>query len=423
MGFRRMTRGRIALAAILLLLLLDLGRSVLVRTAMTEPVSRWQSDPKLYADMPWPPAAAAPVTATAAQKLYFEHCALCHGPDGRGNGPAAASMIPRPRDFTQGLAEYKSTPAGSPPSDDDLYATIADGLGASAMPGWKDILTPEQIRDLAGVVRTMSPGVAQAGAPVVIPPRPAVTGDSVARGRQIYADAGCAACHGDDLRGGKVLEDAKGYPVVSRDLTAPWTFRGGSAPDRIWLRLTTGLAPGPMPSYAQTLDPGQRWDLVAYVLASGRTAPWAPGGALQGPGDASDLGRPRALSRPRRDVRPVPHRDRHRRHLSRGPLPRRGHARRRSAAGRLRQPQPHVRPRHRTRTRHGRRDRSRDPRRARSRRAHAQLLGHAVAVAAPVRRRRRGGDGGLSQDAAAGPQRGSPRRSTTGSWRRSRASS
>jgi mono/diheme cytochrome c family protein len=113
----RLTRGRIAVAAILVLLILDLGRSVLVREAMTEPVTRWTPDPKLYADMSWPPAADAPQSATPAQRLYFEHCALCHGLDGRGNGPAAPSMIPRARDFTAGAYKYKSTPAAAPPSE------------------------------------------------------------------------------------------------------------------------------------------------------------------------------------------------------------------------------------------------------------------------------------------------------------------
>ena len=126
MVFGRFSWGWIALAAILVVLLLDVGRSVLVREAMVEPVSTWKPDPKLYADMPWPPATGAPATATPVQKLYFEHCAVCHGPDGRGNGPAAPSMIPRPRDFTQGVYKYKSTPPGTPPSDDDLYAAIAD---------------------------------------------------------------------------------------------------------------------------------------------------------------------------------------------------------------------------------------------------------------------------------------------------------
>ncbi len=281
-------RGRIALAAILVLLLLDLGRTILVRQAMVEPVSRWSPDPKRYADLPWPPAAGAPQGATAAERIYFAHCAVCHGPDGRGNGPAAPSMIPRPRDFTEGAYKYKSTPAGAPPSDDDLTATIAEGLAASGMPGWKDILTPGEIRGLAGVVKAMSPAFAQSQPPVAVPPRPAPTEASLARGKALYADADCAACHGDDLRGGKVLEDAKGYPVVSRDLTAPWTFRGGSAPEEIWLRLTTGLAPGPMPSSARRLDASQRWDVVNYLLANQRVAPWAAGGALQGPGEASD---------------------------------------------------------------------------------------------------------------------------------------
>ena len=282
-------RRRIALAALAVLLLLDLGRSILARQAMIEPVAIWKPDPKVYADLPWPPSADAPAGASQAKRLYFEHCALCHGPDGRGNGSAAPSMIPRPRDFTQGLFKYKSTPAAAPPSDDDLYAVIADGLSASAMPGWKDILKPDEIRALVGVVKAMSPAFARSEPPIEVPPRLASTADSLARGKKLYAEAGCSACHGDDLRGGKVFEDAKGYPVVSRDLTAPWTFRGGSAPDHMWLRLTTGLAPGPMASYAQSLDADERWDVVNYLIANKRVAPWAPGGVLQGPGEAADL--------------------------------------------------------------------------------------------------------------------------------------
>src|SRR5262249_50433545 len=90
-------------------------------------------------------------------------------------------------------------------------------------------------------------------------------------------------------RGGFPLKDAKGYPVITRDLTAPWTFRGGSAPEQIWLRITTGLAPSPMPSFAGRTTPAERWDLVNYVLSRARTAPWEPGGQLAGPGQDPDL--------------------------------------------------------------------------------------------------------------------------------------
>ena len=34
------------------------------------------------------------------------------------------------------------------------------------------------------------------------------------------------------------MKDTNGYTVVSRDLTAPWTFRGGSSPEQVWLRIT-----------------------------------------------------------------------------------------------------------------------------------------------------------------------------------------
>jgi hypothetical protein len=46
MTFLRTTRGRTGLAAILVLLLLDLGRSMLVRQATVEPVSRWKTRPE-----------------------------------------------------------------------------------------------------------------------------------------------------------------------------------------------------------------------------------------------------------------------------------------------------------------------------------------------------------------------------------------
>jgi len=39
-----------------------------------------------------------------------------------------------------------------------------------------------------------------------------------------------------------------------------------------------------MPSYAAATTAAERWDLVNYVASLARTAPWAPGGKLDGPG-------------------------------------------------------------------------------------------------------------------------------------------
>ena len=32
--------------------------------------------------------------------LYTQHCAGCHGPTGKGDGPAAAALTPKPSDLT-----------------------------------------------------------------------------------------------------------------------------------------------------------------------------------------------------------------------------------------------------------------------------------------------------------------------------------
>ncbi|WP_378943922.1 c-type cytochrome [Paracoccus sp. R86501] len=46
-------------------------------------------------------AACAPEQRTSgAARDYAENCAACHGPAGRGNGPAAVGMTPAPPDLT-----------------------------------------------------------------------------------------------------------------------------------------------------------------------------------------------------------------------------------------------------------------------------------------------------------------------------------
>ena len=283
------SRRRVFLVALGVLVALDLGRSIFARLGYARPTSTWQPDPGLYADLTWPPGADLRPDAPLGQRVYARRCAVCHGPDGRGNGPAAPSLIPRPRDFTLGQFKYKSTAAGQPPTDGDLVRVVANGLPASAMPYWRDILAPGEISAVVAYVESMSPVFkARASGPLAVPPRASPTAASVARGRALFTAKGCVACHGPDGRARLVLKDAKGYPVVSRDVSAPWTFRGGSEPEQIWLRLTTGLAPGPMPSFAATTTAAERWDLVNYVVSLARFPPWAPGGKLDGPGQRAD---------------------------------------------------------------------------------------------------------------------------------------
>lgn len=43
--------------------------------------------------------------ATVGRQLYEQHCALCHGADGQGDGPRAALIGPPPADLTQLAAD------------------------------------------------------------------------------------------------------------------------------------------------------------------------------------------------------------------------------------------------------------------------------------------------------------------------------
>src|SRR2546427_6462188 len=57
---------------------------------------------------------------TAGKSVYVKWCAGCHGDGGAGDGAAAASMLPRPRNFTSGLYKIRTTASGQLPTDADL---------------------------------------------------------------------------------------------------------------------------------------------------------------------------------------------------------------------------------------------------------------------------------------------------------------
>ncbi len=283
------SRQRVLLVFVVVLVALDVARSIYARVGYELPTELWQPGPNQYADLTWPPGADLPPDTPVGERVFAQRCAVCHGPDGRGNGPAAPSLIPHPRDFTQGRYKYTSTPAAQPPSDEDLITVVANGLHASAMPYWHDLLSEAEILAVVSHIKSLSPVFKKAAPrPIVIPPRVELDAASLERGRVLYQTQGCVACHGSEGRGGLWLKDANGHPVVSRDLTAPWTFRGGSAPEQIWLRVTTGLAPSPMPAYDGVTSSDQRWDLVHYVRSLARIPPWEPGGKLGGPGQDPD---------------------------------------------------------------------------------------------------------------------------------------
>jgi hypothetical protein len=121
----RLLRSRLGviLAFGAMLLALDVGRSIWARVALEVPTAEYRPNPALYADLTWPPGAHLDQDTPLGVRVFAQRRAVCHGPDGKGNGPAAASMFPRPRDFSSGIFKYKSTAAREPPTDEDLVTS------------------------------------------------------------------------------------------------------------------------------------------------------------------------------------------------------------------------------------------------------------------------------------------------------------
>lgn len=75
-------------------------------------------------------------------------CAVCHGPDGRGDGQIAATLKPPPRDFRDPAA-YKN---GS--SKAAIARTIQKGMPGTSMPGYGH-LSAEKREQIAAYIRSL----------------------------------------------------------------------------------------------------------------------------------------------------------------------------------------------------------------------------------------------------------------------------
>lgn len=211
--------------------------------------------------------------------VFEARCVECHGAEGRGDGPAAAFLTPRPRDFTTGKYKIRSTETGSVPTDEDLIQSVRQGLYGSAMPAWDRILPDEDIRAVVEYVKSLSPQFAsQTPRPVVVGPGVPSSPESIARGRGAYEKLQCGKCHGTDGRGaGAVTSDFTddwNQPLRAADLTEPWTFHGGATSRDVYLRFRAGMTGTPMPSFADAASDAEMWDLANYVVSLSRKPLW-----------------------------------------------------------------------------------------------------------------------------------------------------
>ncbi len=204
------------------------------------------------------------------KRLYERRCLFCHGPGGEGDGPVSRGIFPKPRDFTRGIFKIRSTPSGSLPTDGDLYETLERGMPGTMMPSFSN-LKEKQLWSLVYYVKSFYTQADAASPEALRIPeeQPLPVPESVARGGEMYLEAGCWKCHGlwgrgDGPSSGEMVDDW-GYPIRVADLNQPKLLRGGASSHDLYRSIAAGAGGTPMPAYADSLEPGQIWDLVNYL--------------------------------------------------------------------------------------------------------------------------------------------------------------
>ncbi|MGA0265115.1 MAG: cytochrome-c oxidase, cbb3-type subunit III [Lysobacterales bacterium] len=159
------------------------------------------------------------------RRLFANHCAMCHGSDGRG-----AVGFPNLTDNEwQWGAGY-----------DNILVALKQGRQAN-MPPLGAALGEDGLEQVVAYVQSLS--------------GQSVDAELAAAGEARFAV--CIACHGVDGKGNPLL----GAPDLTNDI---WLY-GGDA-DTITETITLGRN-GAMPSHADILDQEQRRMVAAYVLS------------------------------------------------------------------------------------------------------------------------------------------------------------
>jgi high-affinity iron transporter len=80
--------------------------------------------------------------------LYQQHCAMCHGSHGHGDGPFGTELAPP--------AANLRAPATQAKSDAELLSAIKDGKAGTAMQAFRQQLSDQQVHDVLAFVRSLA---------------------------------------------------------------------------------------------------------------------------------------------------------------------------------------------------------------------------------------------------------------------------
>jgi cbb3-type cytochrome c oxidase subunit III len=149
-----------------------------------------------------------PPPAYEGRRLYVSYCLLCHGPDGKGDGPLAKAMQISPADLTTTVRSRSDT----------ILTKIITGEGrqtitgrdrhnllSEAMPEWSEVFSASQVKALIAYLRFLGSA------------KHDLMGDPEV-GLQLYQKY-CQVCHGVEGDGDGIMTNLMG--IMPMDHTNP----------------------------------------------------------------------------------------------------------------------------------------------------------------------------------------------------------
>lgn len=129
-------------------------------------------------------ASAEQSNAFAGRQVFDNYCFVCHGMDGKGNGPLAKQLPKEPSNLADNSKMMNRT---DKQLTQIVEGTVDHGLIRGKMPKWNLALSPTQIQSVVAYIRVLhNPSIKVPGNPE--------------NGQKIY-NSYCVACHGANGKG------------------------------------------------------------------------------------------------------------------------------------------------------------------------------------------------------------------------------
>lgn len=197
-----------------------------------------------------PEVSANPPLAYEGRRLYVSYCLLCHGPQGKGDGPLAKAMDISPANLSTTVRSRSDT----------ILTKIITGEGRQtitgrdrhnllneAMPEWKDVFSQTQVQALIAYLRFLSRA------------KHDLMGDPEV-GMELYQKY-CQVCHGAEGEGDGIMTKLMG--ITPMDHTNPNETNSLTNED-ISRRILDGKGRY-MPAWRGILSQGDVEALVSYI--------------------------------------------------------------------------------------------------------------------------------------------------------------